>query len=124
MNSSWVSVLIRSINNKEIGFIEGPCRVVNQILSLYNKSSILELVGKDAISALDNKINFKIVDGTSSLKSKESIYCGVRIGLSDKYPQYQHQKLRYLIGPHLIKKKNGILEKYKLKQMRNNLADI
>ena len=107
--------LIRSIYHKDTKMIEGPCKVVNHILEMYNCESVQAFVSQsfqetktsklgDPVSALENKSNFVICDGIATRDTIEEVHKGVRIGLSAKYPEFRVKEYRYLIGRHLIKR--------------------
>lgn len=86
-------------------FIEGPCKSVNKILEQFNCADVAELfnnefAGIDQISMTDEKINLAI-DNTLT---KLDIFKGPRIGLSDKYPDYQNLLYRYATNIAKIKK--------------------
>jgi len=97
-------ILIRTIQNLENQvIIEGPCRVVNYILDAYSKPSIEDFVplGK-LLNILANEHNFVIQ--SKSLDSKD-IFVGPRVGLSDKYPEFQKLPYRFATsGPKKEKK--------------------
>jgi hypothetical protein len=106
-NHTYGGILIRSIKDTE-NFIEGPCNVVNTILSNCNYKSIIELVS-------DEKFSSDITNNTSLLHLKlhkypiETIYNGPRVGLTlKKYSRdkchYIMRNYRFLIHPHKIKK--------------------
>ena len=102
----YFGILIRSIMNLETGeFIEGPCRSVNEILNQFNCLDVAELFateynGIKQIGLDDEKLNLS----TANDLNKESIYKGPRIGLSDKYPEYQNLFYRYATNIKKIKK--------------------
>jgi 3-methyladenine DNA glycosylase Mpg len=85
-------ILIRSIFDiEDPEMIEGPCKTVNKILSEYKCDSIQEFVGKETLKAITNKHDFVLKD---CKLIKKDIYKGPRIGLSDKYPEYQNKSYR------------------------------
>lgn len=102
----YFGVLIRSMEDLDTNeFIEGPCRSVNKILEQFNCKDIVELfekefIGISQIEMNNNKINL-MADDTLE---KCDIYKGPRIGLSDKYPDYQNLLYRYAIHINKIKK--------------------
>lgn len=102
-NELYCGVLIRSlydIDNDE--FIEGPCRSVNKILELNGFTTVADF--------MDGKKEIKIYDKNDYLYLKptklntEDIYCGKRVGLSNKYPDFLDRKYRYATMIKKIKK--------------------
>jgi 3-methyladenine DNA glycosylase Mpg len=93
----YFGILIRSIYDVENKiFIEGPCKTVNHILSLYNLSTIDMLTNGKSLNILNNDKGLVLVEGNPT--ELEKIKIGPRIGLSDKYPEYKNKKYRYVIG--------------------------
>ena len=81
----YCGVVIRSIYdmaNKKL--IAGPCCSVNTVLENYKVSSISELYDSEKTLRLTN--NFRNFVLKRKGLSPEPIYKGIRIGLSDKYP--------------------------------------
>lgn len=113
--NKYCGVLIRSIydiDNKNI--IEGPCRTVNAILASYNCDSIGNFVGETILNVLDNEREFVVKNSTTNLNpdlKQEVIYSGPRIGLSDKYPEYQSKSYRFAIFHDKIKKMKKTLKR-------------
>jgi hypothetical protein len=107
--NTYCGILIRSIYDiKNKVFIEGPCRSVNKILEEYECDSVKDFTKNKLLNVLENKREFVIED--AKLKS-ETIYYGIRIGLSDKYPEFRNQSYRYLIMKDKIKKQKKDLKK-------------
>ncbi len=111
-------VLIRSIyDNENNVMIEGPCRCVNKILELNNVSDVKEymIARKDPLM-VDHKENFYLKEDLKL--TKEQIYKGARIGLSDKYPNWKNIPYRFLIKKNQIKKgKSDLVALKKLNQI-------
>lgn len=106
--NSFFGILIRAIQDIKTSTItEGPCNCVNKILAAYDCASIMEFTGGENLNIFENKHNFKLVP-TNSLK-KEVIAAGPRIGLSDKYPDYQKRSYRFVIYKNRIKKQKTTL---------------
>lgn len=116
---TYFGVLIRSIYSVENGeIIEGPCRCVNTILELNNCKNVSDyMVNRtDPLNARSNN-NFYI-KRCRGLK-KYNIYSGPRIGLSDKYKDYQNIPYRYVIMKDKIKKSKTNL-KLLIEQVEEN----
>lgn len=105
-SSVCFGILIRSIQDQDtMQFIEGPCKSVNQMLELFGCQTVNQFVlGKTLPLDIYDTNNQFYLTHTCSL-SNESIYMGPRIGLSDKYPDFQSRWYRYAILTHNIKKK-------------------
>ena len=109
---TYFGILIRSIKtlmddeNKKI--IEGPCNVVNRILSDYDSTSITEFVNGSPMNIFDNEQKFTIKNFNHDVKS---LYNAPRIGLSMKYPLYQDRKYRYVLDWKYIKKQRKSIMK-------------
>lgn len=104
--NSYFGILIRSMLNVNSGeFIEGPCRCVNKILELFGSSDVKTFFA-------DNKFNaqLKLYDTTNGIylmeheHKSEEIFEGIRVGLSDKYPEYLNKNYRHAILIKNIKK--------------------
>jgi 3-methyladenine DNA glycosylase Mpg len=104
-------ILIRSIYDQETDtMIDGPCKSVNKILELNNCSDVNEYMAnrKDPLSVRSKK-NFHLK--RKAQLDVEQVYKGPRIGLSDKYPEWQNVHYRFLIKKRLIKKgKSDLVE--------------
>jgi hypothetical protein len=109
---TYFGILVRSIMNiKTNEFIEGPCRVVNKILEHFGCKEVYDFVR-------DKKIPLDIYDETTKLyiidcvgKFNDEIYKGIRIGLSDKYPEFQIKKYRFATNINKIKKQRKTFSK-------------
>lgn len=104
-DDAYFGILIRSLCDQENNeFIEGPCKSVNKILEQYGFTEVKEFVnGKQLpLDIYDTSNKFYVIN-TNDLK-QEKIYKGPRIGLSDKYPDYQNINYRYAIMINKIKK--------------------
>lgn len=105
-DKKYFGILIRSMMDCDTGeFIEGPCKSVNKILEQFNCTNVLELIDKEfvhgeQISARGEKICLE----TNKDLEKLDIFKGPRIGLSDKYPNYQNLLYRYATNITKIKK--------------------
>lgn len=102
-DGNYCGILIRSVykvNTKQ--FIEGPCNTVDAFRGEYNVEYKDFFTPGTDISVLDNSRGLVLKD---KLFDKESIYCGPRIGLSDKYPEYKTKSYRYAIYKSNYKKK-------------------
>lgn len=99
----YFGVLIRSIidiENDEI--IEGPCKVVDRILSDYQYDKLIDFTRNKTLGLLKNKHDL-VLEQDDDLEP-ENIYSGPRIGLSNKYPKYQNRNYRFAIFKNRIKK--------------------
>jgi len=107
---TYFGILIISIMDLDTNtFIEGPCKCVNKLLEQFDCFDVNELFNKRAnpnvqIDLTDNWIRFEKND----LLEKKDIFVGKRIGLSDKYPEYQNKLYRYVIFENKIKKEKKI----------------
>lgn len=94
---SCLGVLIRTIQNVSTGqIISGPCNVVNHILEILGYESI-----NDLVTAAGGNINILQQNKFMYLYPKEScsnegVLHGPRVGLSDKYPQFQMLPYRFV----------------------------
>lgn len=102
LSNAYFGILLRTIENIETGqLIQGPCKIVDHILETYGYSSISDFIGGDEINIFENLHNFVI--RINDLE-KEVIYFGPRIGLSNKFPDWQLKNYRYVIGKEKVKK--------------------
>jgi hypothetical protein len=101
-DSSYCGVLIRAMI--EVGTtdaIVGPCKCVNRLLEEYGCKNVKDL---------EERIEFPIDLGSKDIcvekreHPKERIFIGPRIGLSDKYPEWQKSNYRYVIMKQYVKK--------------------
>lgn len=110
-NLDYFGVLIRSIQDQEtLKIVEGPCCSVNCLLSQFGYDRVEQLL-KDKIVPLDiydTTSQFHLIDVNHL--TKERIYKGPRIGLSDKYPLFKDLPYRYAIQVAQIKKKRKTLK--------------
>jgi len=109
--NTYFGILIRAIYDESTGIIvEGPCKVVNKILEHYNCTDVAQYMNgkQDPLNARNTR-NFYLKRKKNLVV--EDIYCGSRIGLSDRYPEWRDVKYRFLIKKQLIKKKKQNLEK-------------
>lgn len=88
----YYGVLIRGIRN-DTEVVDGPCLVVNRILSILGKGSILDLTNDSLPKAFENDVGLHLVEDSHDL----AIMKGPRFGLSDKYPQFKDLKMRYVV---------------------------
>ena len=117
VTGGYCGILIRAIWDIENSMmIEGPCLSVNKVLELYECASIPELIKQKVglltinskLSVTANHRNFTIKD---NILNPEVIYCGRRVGLSEKYPEWKDKPYRFLIMKNKIKKqKTGLSE--------------
>lgn len=102
---SSFSVLIRSITDGTT-MIEGPCNVVNYILKTLGMTSIMNLTVGGVLDCFSPVSGFYLFPFVTS---KQPIYAGKRVGLSDKYPDYRDRMYRFLIfKDHIKKQKTGL----------------
>lgn len=111
-DDTYFGVLIRSIYSVDDNeMIEGPCKCVNAILELNSHKNVADYMeGKvDPLSARSTKnFHIKRCQGLT----RYDVYAGPRIGLSDKFADFQNRSYRMIIMKDLIKK-----EKKTLKQL-------
>lgn len=87
--------LLRSIYSPiENRYIEGPCNTVNYILKILQKDSIISLT--DGNTLYLDSLSLSLIDSDSN--DIQPVRVGPRIGLSNKYPNYQKLPYRYVIG--------------------------
>ncbi len=109
-DNAYFGILIRSIMNIKTGCItEGPCNTVNKILLELGHESIIELTDGQNLDIFENDKKLSLV--RSMKLSPKEIYCGPRIGLSAKYPDFQARNYRFVIYPEKIKKQKKTLQK-------------
>lgn len=100
----YCGVLIRSIYNVETNeFIEGPCRTVNKILEINGFADVTGFMkDKNSIPLYEKNnylyFNFKVNN------NPDEVFKGMRVGLSDKYLDFQFRDYRYAIMVNRIKK--------------------
>lgn len=99
----YCGILIRSIQDLKTGdFIEGPCRSVNKILEtlgfpdvktfMQSRNEPVQIYSPGPIQLVHIPLQ------------KEEIYCGPRVGLSDKYPNFKTVDYRFATQIKKIKK--------------------
>jgi len=105
----YFGILIRSIYDiKNDTIVEGPCKVVNKILELYNVDTINNFTNNNMINIFKNDKNFILV----KQKNNNKIYMGTRIGLSDKNLYFKNKIYRFVIFNNKIKKNRKKLIEY------------
>lgn len=112
---TYFGALIRSIcDRKTKEFIEGPCRVVNKILEHFDVTTVKDFIGdKDVpLDIYDKENELYISHDFKKPKKLPSIYAGSRIGLSDKYPDFQYKDYRFVPSNYVknIKKQRKTLK--------------
>ena len=94
----YFGVLVRAVVRlPDMVVIDGPCKVVNEILRIFDCDDVKQfVVGRHyPFNVYDINSPIQIVDvGTYSLPP--CIYSGPRIGLSDKYLIYRDKKYRFV----------------------------
>jgi len=104
-NDAYFGILIRSLYDQERNeFIEGPCKSVNKILEQYGVTQVKDFVSNKQLPLDIYDITNKFYVIHPQDLEQENIYKGPRIGLSDKYPDYQNISYRYAIMINRIKK--------------------
>lgn len=102
-NDCYYGILIRAMyNTKTKEYIEGPCKCVDALLSIFDFKNVSELMKDktDLISFDDTDIKFHHVPNLE----KYDVYHGPRIGLTNKYPDYHTRNYRFVIFQDRIKK--------------------
>jgi len=118
-NDKYCGILIRSIYNLETKkMIGGPCNSVNELIAQHGASNVKEFMAKDnkqsPLSAIENEYikiqdcDFEKGEGGKE-ETKEALYYGPRYGLSDKYPEWEKVKYRYVTKLKLVKKQKRSL---------------
>lgn len=105
--NTYFGVLIRSIQNLETGeFTEGSCNCVNKMLKCFpnNVTTVSELFEKHFTNLSQIDISNEKFGLKTHKLDKQKIYCGPRIGLSDKYPEFKNVSYRYATNINSIKK--------------------
>lgn len=93
---TYFGILIRSIKDLDTNdFYTGPCITVNELLRNFNCTEFSEFFKTNKID------EFKL---TEEKLDNEQIYCGKRVGLGDKYPEFKEAAYRYLTHIKQIKK--------------------
>jgi len=101
--NAYFGILIRSIYDVSNDLIiEGPCNVVNRILTEYALENIDSLTNRQNLNIYSNQQNF-VLQITNDFEP-ERIYSGPRIGLSAKYPEFKDKAYRFVIFKDRIKK--------------------
>lgn len=108
----YFGILIRSIRDMVTGeFFTGPCVSVNELLRNFVGPDPADIVkewkgleafteeSETVISFVNRK--FALIDATVP---PLSIFVGPRVGLSEKYPDYQQREYRYAVDIKDIKK--------------------
>lgn len=111
--NTYFGILIRSMIDMNTNtFIEGPCRCVNKILELFNEPNVKSMMENNKFT---NQLG--LYDETSGICLKEKndlekqeIYGGMRVGLSDKYPEYLNRNYRHAIYVKKIKKQKKFVK--------------
>lgn len=105
-NETYFGCLIRSIENTQIpNFIEGPCRSVDALLKNVGYDNINDFVVNKQLPLGIYDKSVKIHLEHTPNKLNDTIYCGPRIGLSEKYPDFRNKNYRYATNISRIKKK-------------------
>lgn len=111
-------IIIRSIESEDGAFIEGPCNVVDHILSTTSQPSIdtlVETLPKDQTNTIPSI--FKVGESQSlylsinHLKESQTICRSIRVGLNPKHSiDYFMKMYRFLTSPDKVKKyRNSIV---------------
>jgi hypothetical protein len=115
--STFFGVLIRSVVDAATDrLIEGPCLTVNRILEHFECRTIDAFVDQ----VCGGKLDFDVYDASRPLHFRRlrlprqrPIYCGPRIGLSDKWPEFRDRPYRFCTEPDRIKKRKRTLRSTK-----------
>lgn len=111
---SYFGVLIRALYDLENKImINGPSKSVDKVLEILGFHNVLSLMESRNFKLIDINSNDDIEIKDHVYDVTEKIYCGTRIGLSDKYPEYKIKEYRFVIMKKLVKK-----EIRKLKEFR------
>ena len=86
-------ILIRSIYSKDSGLICGPCNCVNYILNQFDFTESRELV--NIMKNLEINNNSNPIYLKEVTYNEQDLFCGPRVGLSLKYPEYLVKDYRY-----------------------------
>lgn len=112
-DDTYFGVLIRSMLEIDTdNFIEGPCKCVNRILELYGVDNVKNFMINNnfteqlGIYDVDNGIYLKEEDTLVP----ESVYGGMRVGLSNKYPDYLMRNYRHAIFIKRIRKQKKFVK--------------
>lgn len=104
--SQYCGCLIRSIADMtdQSIIIEGPCKVVDKMLELYNTINIKHIVGRHGI---DVQTYLTVYDHPD----QKMIFDSIRVGLNPvKSKEYYNKHYRFLIEPLRIKKLKKLLK--------------
>lgn len=108
--NAYFGILIRTIENITTGeVIEGPCNVVNRILTEYEEPDLISFTNGQILNIFENDKNFIL--GISKNLNKREIFYGPRIGLSSKFMEYHKKLYRFVSNKDKIKKKKTTLVK-------------
>ncbi len=118
INNGHGGVLIRSLLNEETGdVIEGPCNVVNEILSKTKADTVKDLVDKMKDTDIKCINNGNLLKLELKKYKSEDVYIAPRIGLTlkgsnpDEKKNWIDKKYRYVIFKDKIKKEKKKMEK-------------
>lgn len=110
-DNKYFGILIRSMMDFDTGeFIEGPCKSVNKILEQFNCTNVSELFDNEFVRGEQISMGQTLAEGdkiyleANKDLEKLDVFKGPRIGLSDKYPNYQNLLYRYATNITKIKK--------------------
>lgn len=110
--NSYFGILIRSMMNVNTGeFIEGPCRCVNKILELFGVDDVKAFMTN---GKFNTQLKLYTVENGLYLAEQEhkseAVFHGIRVGLSDKYPEFLNKNYRHAIFVKKIKKQKKFTE--------------
>ena len=106
--NAYFGILVRSIQNittKQI--TEGPCNVVNKILSEYKCDSLMNFTAGNSLDLFENNHNFLLIPNANL--EQLPIAVGPRIGLGPSYPEYRMRNYRFVTNKDKIKKQKSTL---------------
>jgi 3-methyladenine DNA glycosylase Mpg len=110
-DGTYFGILIRSIQNiKTAEFTEGPCRVVDKILSEFGVTRVDEFIANKTVPLPIYDMTNKFYIFHHSKLKQEKIASGPRVGLSAKYPKFSDLKYRRAIRIHHIKRQKSTLK--------------
>lgn len=104
-------ILIRTIKNfDDENMVIGPCNVVNYIIEKTENNTTEDLVSGMKNLEIFNKKNSFYLKEDNNYDEDLEVFCGPRVGLSLKYPEYLVKDYRFLKNPDKIPKyKNTVV---------------
>lgn len=111
-SNKYCGILIRTLCNiDDDSAICGPSNSVSDLIGQHYESSVKKFMEnkQSPLSVLSDENNKYIYIKDYEFPNNEDIYCGPRIGLSDKYPIWKNVNYRFVICKNKVKKQKRSL---------------